>query len=403
MEAPSGAFAAFRVKSFRNQWVADLLTSWAMEMETLILAWYVLVVTDSVILLAVFGSLQFGGTLLSPFFGALADRSGRRRLLISLRLGYASCAVVLTALALTDTLATWHVFVIAVVSGLIRPSDLVVRNALIGDTVPESDLTNAMGLSRTTMDSARIAGTLVGAGLFSALGFGPSYLVVTALFVASALMTTRVAPGIARASSGAWRQVLLGMRYIRREGEIAALMLMAFLVNLTAFPISHGLLPFVAKDIYLLDANGLAQLMAAYAVGAMVGSLTLAWSGKTSRSRVVVVGILVWYALLLVFAQTSTQIEGLILLAIIGFAQSLAMIAMSVVLLTVAPGRFRGRVLGIRMMAVYGLPLGLVAGGALIDWWGFKAQASVFAVLGLLGTAAIAYRWRQSLFKGHSA
>ena len=402
MKAPSGAFAAFRVKSFRNQWVADLLTSWAMEMETLILGWYVLVVTDSVILLAVFGSLQFGGTLLSPFFGALADRSGRRRLLISLRLGYTSCAIVLAALALTDTLATWHVFVVAVVAGLIRPSDLVVRNALIGDTVPEGDLTNAMGLSRTTMDSARIAGTLVGAGLFSALGFGVSYLVVTAFFIASALMTTRVAAGIGRASSGAWRQVLLGMRYIRREGEVAALMLMAFLVNLTAFPISHGLLPFVAKEIYLLDANGLAQLMAAYAAGALVGSLALAWSGRTSRSKVVVVAIVGWYALLLVFAQTSTQIGGLVLLTIVGFAQSLAMIAMSVVLLTVTPGRFRGRVLGVRMMAVYGLPIGLVVGGALIDWWGFKAQASFFAVFGLLGTVAIAYRWRRSLFRGHS-
>lgn len=346
MDAPSGAFAAFRVKSFRNQWVADLLTSWAMEMETLILAWYVLIVTDSVVLLAVFGSLQFGGTLLSPFFGALADRSGRRRLLITLRLGYTGCAVALTVLALTDTLATWHVFALAVISGLIRPSDLAVRNALIGDTVPESDLTNAMGLSRTTMDSARIAGTLVGAGLFSTLGFGVSYLVVTAFFVASVLMTTRVASGIARASSGAWRQVMLGMLYIRRQGEVAALMLMAFLVNLTAFPISHGLLPFVAKDIYLLDANGLAQLMAAYAVGAMVGSLALAWSGRTSRSRVVVVGILVWYVLLLVFAQTSTQIEGLVVLTVVGFAQSLAMISMSVVLLTVTPGRFRGRVLG---------------------------------------------------------
>ena len=230
-----------------------------------------------------------------------------------------------------------------------------------------------------------------------------SYLVVTAFFVASVLMTTRVASGIARASSGAWRQVMLGMLYIRRQGEVAALMLMAFLVNLTAFPISHGLLPFVAKDIYLLDANGLAQLMAAYAVGAMVGSLALAWSGRTSRSRVVVVGILVWYVLLLVFAQTSTQIEGLVVLTVVGFAQSLAMISMSVVLLTVTPGRFRGRVLGVRMMAVYGLPIGLVAGGALIDWWGFKAQASVFAALGLLGTAAIAYRWRQALFKGDAA
>jgi hypothetical protein len=33
--------AAFRVRSFRFQWSADLVTSWAFEMETLMLSWLV--------------------------------------------------------------------------------------------------------------------------------------------------------------------------------------------------------------------------------------------------------------------------------------------------------------------------------------------------------------------------
>jgi len=46
--------AAFRVRSFRYQWPADLLTSWAAEMETLILGWYVMVNTGSVVMLTAF-------------------------------------------------------------------------------------------------------------------------------------------------------------------------------------------------------------------------------------------------------------------------------------------------------------------------------------------------------------
>ncbi|MDH4325886.1 MAG: arabinose ABC transporter permease, partial [Betaproteobacteria bacterium] len=42
------AFAPFRVRSFRFQWPADLATSWAFEMEALILGWYVLTTTGSV-------------------------------------------------------------------------------------------------------------------------------------------------------------------------------------------------------------------------------------------------------------------------------------------------------------------------------------------------------------------
>ena len=42
------ALAPFRIRNYRFQWPADLLTSWAFEMETLILGWYVLVETGAV-------------------------------------------------------------------------------------------------------------------------------------------------------------------------------------------------------------------------------------------------------------------------------------------------------------------------------------------------------------------
>lgn len=63
------ALAPFRTPAFRWQWPADLSTAWALEMETLILGWYVLVETGSVVLLTLFGSLMYVGTLVSPVGG----------------------------------------------------------------------------------------------------------------------------------------------------------------------------------------------------------------------------------------------------------------------------------------------------------------------------------------------
>src|SRR5260370_34958220 len=74
------ALAPFQVRSFRFQWPADLLASWAFEMEGVILGWFVLVATGSVLALAVFGSLQFLATLISPLFGLGGERIGNRRL-----------------------------------------------------------------------------------------------------------------------------------------------------------------------------------------------------------------------------------------------------------------------------------------------------------------------------------
>ena len=85
---PSLTFAPLRVRSFRFQWPADLLTSWAFEMETLILGWYVMVDTGSVLLLTTFGSLQLLGTLAAPMFGVLGDRLGGRAMLCGMRASY---------------------------------------------------------------------------------------------------------------------------------------------------------------------------------------------------------------------------------------------------------------------------------------------------------------------------
>ncbi len=77
---------SFRIRSFRFQWAADAFASWAAEMETLLLGWYVLVDTGSPFLVGLVGALRFGGTLLSPLYGVVADRVDRRALLIVLRL-----------------------------------------------------------------------------------------------------------------------------------------------------------------------------------------------------------------------------------------------------------------------------------------------------------------------------
>ena len=79
--ARSSALAPFRISNYRFQWPADLLTSWAFEMETLILGWYVLVETGSVLLLTLLASLNYTGTLIAPMFGVAGDRIGHRDLL----------------------------------------------------------------------------------------------------------------------------------------------------------------------------------------------------------------------------------------------------------------------------------------------------------------------------------
>lgn len=410
-------FAPFRVRSFRFQWPADLLTSWAFEMETLILSWYVMVRTGSVVLLTAFASLSFLGTLAAPMFGVLGDRLGGRAMLCVMRASYAGLAGILMVLGLADALTPTAVFVVAALAGIVRPNDLVMRNALIGDTIPRDHLMGALGMSRATMDSARVAGSLAGASLSAALGVGRAYVVVAAFYLVSLGLTFGVSrerpvadPGGSdqasrRAASMSLprpsnrRDLMDGLRYVWTTPRVLAAMWLAFLVNLTAYPVSNGLLAYVARDIYGAGASGLGSLVAGFSFGALLGSVsTVVTSGPRHPERSMIAGIVMWYVLLLWFGQVQTMTVGILVLIVTGFVQSIGMISMSVSLLRAAGDRFRGRVMGVRTLAVYGLPLGLLASGALIERIGFPATVTAYCLTGLLCTLVISARWRASVW-----
>ncbi|MDH3702787.1 MAG: MFS transporter [Alphaproteobacteria bacterium] len=403
--------APFKVRSYRFQWPADLATSWAFEMETIILGWYVLVQTESVILLTIFGSLQFLGTLIAPMLGLVADKVGRRTMLCIMRAFYTAMAAVIMTAGLTDHLTPYLVFAVAALVGLGRPSDLVMRNSLIGDTMPPGRLMNALGLSRTTQDSARIAGALAGAGLFSILGIGAAYIFVTVFYAASFLLTLGVSnirpkPDAAEpAADGSpgrpsfWREMKVGIAYVWNTPRVLAIMCLAFLVNLTAYPMSNGLLPYVAKEVYMLDENGLGQLVAGYASGALLASLLMAWTGGPRRpARFMLIYISIWYALLLVLGQLESRATGAPTLVLIGLAQGAGMVTMSVTLLSTVTAEYRGRVMGVRALAIYGLPLGLMGSGVLIGWIGYATTITVYCIVGITFTALIGLKWRATIW-----
>src|SRR5215470_5351515 len=198
-----GALSPFRVRSFRFQWTADLLASWAFEMETLILGWYILVETGSVLLLTVFASLQYLGTIVAPLLGVAGDRVGHRNVLFAMRAAFMLSAATLMTLAFARALTPLYVLIIVALNGLLRPSDHGVRTALVAHIMPTEQLLGALAVARSTVDSARIAGALAGAGLFVVLGMGPAYLFVTCFYAGGALFTLGVTgPRIVREGTG---------------------------------------------------------------------------------------------------------------------------------------------------------------------------------------------------------
>ena len=365
-------------------------------METLILGWYLLVETNSPLLVGLLGALRFGGTLLSPIYGVLADRVDRRAMLIAIRIIFFATAATIMILGLARVLEPLHILLLAAVVGLTRTAEHVVRQSLIADVVPGPMLVNAVGLSRTTQDTARIAGALAGAWLLTLLGIGSAYVVVVCFYGASVLLALGITAPARRSQreESPLQNLKSGMGYVRGEPVILAVMFLAFIVNFTAFPVMNGLMPVVARDIFHLEANGLARFVAISAVGAFIGSVAVASFVRVrSPERMMVVAIVAWHLVLLVFARTESTPFAMLVLAGYGLSMSVAMVTMSIVLLSRTPQEFRGRVMGVRSLAVYGLPVGLLVGGFLFERLGVQATLTINSIAGLVLTAVIVVIW----------
>jgi predicted MFS family arabinose efflux permease len=401
--------APFRVRSFRFQWPADLATSWAFEMETLILGWYVLVETRSVFLLTVFASLQYVGTLIAPMFGVMGDRIGHRNVLCAMRAIYALCAFAIMVPAFSGAITPMYVLAIVALNGLVRPSDIGMRAAVVAATMPGDRLIGAMSIQRTTQDTARVAGALTGAGVVALLGMGPAYAIVAVLYIASILLGLRA--GATRstgkvdlpkpaARASPWRELREGLAYVWRSPHLLGVMCIALVLNVTAFPQLSGLLPYVAKDVYGADQTWLGYMTAGAAAGALLGALAFAsYRRAIPAGRMAITFCIVWYATLLLYAQIEHPVAGVFALVLSGCAQSLSQVPLLTLLLRDSDEAFRGRVMGIRMLVIYGNLPGLLLAGVLIPLMGYKWTGTLYCLFGIAFTVLIAVRWRAALWR----
>jgi Na+/melibiose symporter-like transporter len=274
--------------------------------------------------------------------------------------------------------------------------------------MPAEHLMGAMAIARTTSDSARVAGALTGATLVATLGMGPAYVAIASLYLVSCALTVKITrmhvpratAHTSFASHSPWREIREAAAYVWASPHLLATLCLAFLVNFTAYPVTSGLLPYVAKNLYGTDQTGLGYLVAGFASGALLGSIAMTRRGSTIRpARMMLTFCAMWYVMLLVFAHMDSLGAGIVALFFTGCVQSMGMVPMAGLLLRNSDVRYRGRLMGLRMLAIYGLPLGLLIAGPVIARFGYRAMAMLYCTIGIAFIVLIAVRWREHLWR----
>ena len=365
------SFESLIVIRFRYMWLGDFALLCAEFMELLILSWYVLNQTNSPMILGVYAALRFTGTLFSPLFGVIVDRLGKRNIYIFSRICFVILSTIVMVLYITNTISVTYVLIISPFVGLSRSLDMIVRQSVIPSIVGNRLLQNSIALLRTSRDITQIVGPIMGGVLLELLGASFSYLVIVCLYVL-ALVFVLMIRDIPNDFSNSKESLILnfkqGISYALLHPFLVGILVIAFMVNLTGFPLNNGLMPVIAKDIMKTDAVGLGWMLGMYSAGALCGSLVMGYfSNMKWVGILMVLGALLWHVGIFFIGFVSTLLVAIPLLYLIGIFQSFAMVTMAMLLMSYTSKEMLGRILGLRQLSVYGLPLGLLFSGSIAD------------------------------------
>ena len=321
--------------------------------------------------------------LLAPFAGLLADRY-RRELVLQASLIVRAVLIAAAAVGVFLDANPAVVYALAVAAAIattpFRPAQAALTPAL---TRSPRELTAANAVSSTVESLAAFVGPAVAGLLLAVTSIGTVFLVnvglvvVATVFVALLEVTRPQREPEAEASTIA-SEALAGFRTIAREPSLRVLVGLFTAQTFVAGALAVYTVV-LAIDTLDLGNAGVGYLESALGVGAIVGGVfALSLTGARRLSPAFVVGIVLWGLPLVLLGIWPTVVASLILLAAIGFGNSLVDVAMFTLVQRAVPDHILARAFGvIQMTWLAALGIGAMVAPALIDWLGFEGALIV--------------------------
>jgi len=360
--------------------IAGSVANWT---EILVRSWIVYDISGSVLAMgAVQASKQAPLLIVSFAGGVLADRVDRKALLISSQLASAAIAAALATLVLAGVIDVWHFIAASLLEGVVGAVQQPARQALIPSVVPRQHLMNAVALSGSVQNIAKLGGPALASIAMGVSGPAAALLLEAALYGCGSGAMSRVqiysveaaalAPGQWRAGRRpiGWLEGFRGYGYLRRNpviGWLAILSLVPILFSLA----NQTLAPIFAKDVLHIGAGGLGLLFGAPAIGGVVGTLFVASADDLRRKGLITLGGVVLLGVAtVVFGMSAWLWLSLAALALHGFAHVAYRTISQGLLQLHTPDEYRGRVMAV-WSADRGLhPISTMAIAFVTSLWG---------------------------------
>jgi MFS family permease len=337
----------------------------------------------------------------APFTSLLSDRYARHRVYLAANIARVVSMLLLGAAALANA-GTAVVYVLAGLNAVIETTFWPTQTALLPELArsPE-ELTAANAASSTLESLGGMIGSALGGVISAALGAGAVFLLGAGIFAVAGLFASRirVAPAAeakdvtAHASPGIVHELLEGFRSIRREPGVGLLSLMVSAEWLLRGALTV-LIVVTALGLLHLGQPSVGFFNSAFGVGALVGAVgSLALVGRRRLAVPLGIGVVAWGIPIALIPVWPAEWTVLLLLSVVGFANSLSDVAGYTLLQRTVPERVLGRVLGV-VEGTCWLTFGLGAIGAplLIS---FTSVGGTLVICGVALPVLVLVMWRR--------
>jgi MFS family permease len=381
------AFSSLRHRDFRLLWMGQIVSVTGSQMQLAAINWHIYLLTGSALSLGLVGACRAVPIIFCSLMGGVvADVVDRRRLMMATQSVMLLCSATLAVVTFRGLWHVWPIFLLTAIASAAWAFDTPARQALMPTLVPLKDFPNAVSLSMLMFQIGLIVGPPLAGFILASYGPALVYTINAISFIAVivgvALMRTSGRPEKDENQPPriSLEALLEGLRFVWRTPIIVQTMTLDFVA--TFFASANQLLPIFAKDILRVGAQGYGFLAAAPAAGAIVTGLLMARLGPLKRQGLlVIVSIAVFGAATIAFGLSRAFWFSLLMLALIGGADTISTILRQTIRQLATPNKLRGRMTSINMIffmggpqlgeveagtlaALIGAPLSVVTGGA---------------------------------------
>jgi len=401
------SLAPLRHRSFRFLVAGQFTSNLGDACYAVALPWYVLADHGGPLLLGtVLAAYGVPRTAALAFGGHASDRWRPWTVMMGADVVRAICAAALAAAAALGPARTVILVPIAVALGTGEGLFLPGSFAIVPTLLPDADLQAGNALTSGGTQLATLAGPALGGALVALAGPAPAFAIDAASFVVSAATLAGIrsaqapAPAPAAVPAGEPSAPAPTLRRLLRSQRVLQIMLLVTVAaNLGSGGVDGVAIPSLAHGPLRASAAGYGALIAAFAAGALLGTVAAGQARRARRPAIVGSAAFLVEAL---FLAVVPYLGGVVLvgtaLAVTGVMNGFGNVVMITVFQRWAPPDLLGRLTGLLLLASFGVfPVSVALGAVVVHDLGpapfFPIAAAALAAAILLGLSQRS--WRQ--------